>query len=98
MNIQNKFEPCFDKVLVKGTKDKISAGGLAIPETAQVYSNMVEVVSTPDGRMPDGSTRIVKWAIGDKLMIFTERTIPISIEGEEYLVISETDIIGIFRD
>ena len=98
MNIENKFEPCFDKILVKGTKDKISAGGLEIPETAQVYSNIVEVVGLPDGTMPDGSRRNIKWGVGDRLMVFIERVIPITIDKEEYLVISEVDIIGVYRD
>lgn len=89
-----KFRPVNYNLLVKGHKEDTTKGGLYIPETAKKYTNIVDVIAVSDGVLPDGTIRNVNYAKGEKLMILTERLIPVTINEQEYLIIFESDVIG----
>jgi len=95
-----KFEPIYDRVLVKREKepDK-TAGGIFIPETAKEKPIEAVVVAIGKGRVtPEGTHLAMEVAVGDKVLYGKFGGTEVKIDGEEHLILREDEIMGIFRD
>ena len=91
------LQPMFDKVLVKPleAKEQIK-GGIIIPDTAKEKPQEGEVVSLGSGKVLDNGTKqefVVK--VGDKVLFGKYSGTDVKIEGAEYLIMREEDILGI---
>jgi len=92
-----KFRPLYDRILVKRTEqeDK-TAGGIFIPETAKEKPIQGKVVAIGKGKMQeDGSVRPLDVKQGDTILFGKYSGTDIKIEGEEYLIMREDDVLGI---
>ena len=92
------FKPLHDRVLVRRTEsEEKTKGGLIIPDSAKEKPSEGEVVSCGEGARKD-SGELIAMAVkaGDKVLfnegygVKTEK-----IDGEEYLIMSESDILAI---
>jgi len=91
------IKPLGQRVLVKRLEaEAISAGGIVLPDTAKEKPQEAEVISLGTGGKDDNGNAIeftVK--VGDKVLISKYGGTEVKIEGTEYLIINENDILGI---
>ena len=91
------FTPLHDRVLVRRVEsDEKTAGGLIIPDSAKEKPAEGEVVSVGAGtRDEDGERIALDVKAGDKILFGKWSGTEISLEGEELLIMKESDIMGI---
>ena len=92
------IKPLADNVVVKpATQEEVTKSGIVLPSTAlKEKSEQGEIVAVGSGRIMDnGSKKEMSVKIGDKIMFKKYSPDEIEIEGEEYLIISESDILAI---
>jgi len=92
-----KFRPLHDRVLVRrANNDEKTSGGIIIPDTAQEKPMEGEVVAVGTGHMNDnGEVRPLDVKSGDKVIFSKWAGTEVAIDGEELMVMKESDIIGI---
>ena len=92
-----KFTPLHDKVLVKRTEEEEkSAGGIVLPGSATEKPSQGEVVAVGPGKKSEnGDVSPVGVAVGDTVIFGQYGGNEIKIDGDEYLILSESDIFGI---
>jgi chaperonin GroES len=87
-----KFSPIADRVLVKpAAPEEKTASGLFIPDTAKEKPQRGEIVAVGPGKKDEPST--VK--VGDIVLYGKYSGTEISIEGEDYLMMKESDLFGV---
>ena len=89
--------PLHDRVLVRRTEgDEKTAGGLYIPESAKEKPSEGEVISTgPGARKDNGELIAMDIKAGDKVLFGKWNGTEITDDGEELLMMKESDIMGI---
>ena len=92
-----KFTPLHDKVLVKRTEEEEkSAGGIVLPGSATEKPSQGEVIAVGPGKKSEnGDVSPVGVAVGDTVIFGQYGGNEIKIDGEEYLILSESDIYGV---
>ena len=91
------FKPLHDRVLVRRTEgDEKTAGGLIIPDSAKEKPAEGEVVSCGDGARKD-SGELIDMAVsaGDKALFGKWSGTEVTVDGEELLIMKESDILGV---
>lgn len=91
------FRPLHDRVLVRRTdSDEVSAGGIIIPDTAREKPMEGEVIAVGPGARDDrGAVQPLDVAEGDRVLFGKWSGTEIRIDGEELLVMKESDIMGV---
>lgn len=92
-----KFRPLHDRVLVKRIEqDNKTAGGIIIPDTAKEKPMEGEVLACGTGlRAEDGNVVPLDVKQGDRVLFTKWAGTEVTINGEELLVMKESDIVGI---
>ena len=92
-----KFTPLHDKVLVKRTEEEEkSAGGIVLPGSATEKPSQGEVISVGPGKKSEnGDVSPVGVEVGDIVIFGQYGGNEIKIDGDEYLILSESDIFGV---
>ena len=92
-----KVTPLHDKVLVKRTEEEEkSAGGIVLPGSATEKPSQGEVVAVGPGKKSEnGDVSPVGVAVGDTVIFGQYGGNEIKIDGDEYLILSESDIFGV---
>ena len=92
-----KFKPLHDKVLVKRTEEEEkSAGGIVLPGSATEKPSQGEVVAVGPGKKSEnGDVSPVGVAVGDTVIFGQYGGNEIKIDGDEYLILGESDIFGV---
>ena len=91
------FQPLHDRVLLRrvGEEEK-SAGGIIIPDTAQEKPSEGIVVAVGSGvRADDGGVRKLDVKAGDRVLFGKFGGTDVKADGEDLLILRETDILGI---
>ncbi|MFO1131176.1 MAG: co-chaperone GroES [Hyphomicrobiales bacterium] len=92
-----KFRPLHDRVVVKRVEeDTKTKGGIIIPETAQEKPMQGEIIAVGPGAR-DESGKIVALDVkkGDRVLFGKWSGTEVKIDGTEYLIMKESDIMGI---
>ncbi|MBV9045313.1 MAG: co-chaperone GroES [Alphaproteobacteria bacterium] len=94
-----KFRPLGDRVVVRRVKeDTKTAGGIIIPETAQEKPQEGEVVSVGPGALDENGKRVVPEVKSGDFVLFGKWSgTEVKIDGEELLIMKESDIMGIIE-
>lgn len=96
-NIMANIKPLGQRVLVKRLEaEAVSAGGIIVPDTAKEKPQEAEVLSLGTGGKDDNGKAIdftVK--VGDKVLISKYGGTEVKLDGQEVLIINESDILGI---
>ena len=95
-----KFKPLYDRVLLRRLEsDNKTAGGIIIPDTAKEKPAQGEVVAVGTGTR-DEAGKLIPLAVqeGDIVMFSKWSGTEINVNGEELLVVKESDIMGIICD
>lgn len=91
-----RIRPLGDRVVVKVVKQEKTAGGIVLPDTAQEKPQMGEVIAVGPGRILDNGERSkMDVAAGNKVLFAKYSGTEVKLDGEEYLLINEKDILGI---
>jgi chaperonin GroES len=92
-----KLKPLADRVVIKPSPaDEKSKGGIILPDTAKEKPVVGEVVAVGPGRVSDDGKKILpEVTVGDKVLYGKYSGTEVTIEGDEYLIMRETDIFAI---
>ena len=92
-----KFRPLHDNVLVKRLEPSEEQwGGIIIPDTAKEKPQEGNVLAVGPGKLQDdGTRRAVGVAVGNKVLFGKYAGTEITIDGEELLVMRESDLLGV---
>lgn len=93
------FKPLHDRVLVRRTEgDEKTAGGLIIPDSAKEKPSEGEIVAAGPGARKD-SGELIEMGVkaGDKVLFGKWSGTEVTIDGEELLMMKESDIMGLIE-
>jgi chaperonin GroES len=95
-----KFRPLHDRVVVKGIEgEEKTAGGIIIPDTAKEKPQQGEVVSVgPGGRDESGKLIPIDVKPGDRVLFGKWSGTEVKLDGVEYLIMKESDIMGVIDE
>jgi chaperonin GroES len=95
MNIQ----PLQDRVLVKPLEQQeVKKGGIIIPDTAKEKPQEGEIMAAGPGRISDEGKKIdMGIKVGDKVLYGKYSGTEVSVEGGEYLIMRESDILAVLK-
>jgi chaperonin GroES len=95
-----KFRPLHDRVVVKRIEsDEKTAGGIIIPDTAKEKPQQGEVIAVgPGGRDESGKLIPIDVKAGDTVLFGKWSGTEVKIDGVEYLIMKESDIMGVMED
>jgi chaperonin GroES len=91
------FRPLHDRVVVRRVdSEEKTAGGIIIPDTAQEKPSEGEVVAVgPGARAEDGSITPMDVKAGDSVLFGKWSGTEVTIDGEDLLIMKESDIMGV---
>ncbi len=92
-----KIRPLHDRVVVKRIEEeRKSAGGIVIPDNAAEKPDQGEIVAVGNGKiLEDGKVRPLDVKVGDRVLFGKYSGSTVKMEGTEYLVMREDDIMGV---
>jgi len=95
--MMTKIRPLHDRVVVKRLEEeRKSAGGIVIPDNATEKPDQGEVVAVGNGKiLEDGKIRPLDVKVGDRILFGKYSGQAAKVEGTEYLVMREDDIMGV---
>jgi len=93
------LRPLHDRVIIKRLEEeKISAGGIVIPDTAAEKPIRGEVVAAGNGKiLEDGKVRPIAVKKGDKVLFGKYSGTEVKVDGQELLVMREEDILAVIE-
>lgn len=91
------IRPLHDRVLIKRLEEeKTSPGGIVIPDSATEKPIMGQIIAAGNGKILDnGEVRPLDVKTGDKVLFGKYSGTEVKIEGEEYIVMREDDVMGV---
>ena len=95
-----KFRPLHDRVVVRRIEsDARTAGGIIIPDTAKEKPQQGKVVAIgPGGRDEAGKLIPIDVKVGDRVLFGKWSGTEVKIDGVEYLIMKESDIMGVLTE
>jgi len=92
-----KIRPLQDRVIVKRLEEaRKTASGIVIPDAAAEKPDQGEVIAVGNGKvLEDGKVRPLDVKVGDRVLFGKYSGQAVKIEGTEYLVMREEDIMGV---
>ena len=95
-----KFRPLHDRVVLKRIEaESKSSGGIIIPDTAKEKPQQGEVVAVgPGGRDEAGKLIPIDLKAGDRVLFGKWSGTEVKIDGVEYLIMKESDVMGVLTD
>lgn len=92
-----KIKPLQDRIIVQRVEEKTTTkGGIIIPDTAKEKPAEGKVVAVGPGKVADDGKKIpLEVKKGDRVLFGKYAGTEVQIEGEEYLIMREDDVLGI---
>lgn len=94
------IKPLHDRVIIRRIEDNVNqtAGGLFIPDTAKEKPQEGEVIAAGEGKYKeDGTRQTLDVKAGDRVLFGKYSGSEIKLDGEEYLIMREDEILGIIN-
>ena len=92
------IKPLHDRVILRRIEDNVNqtAGGLFIPDTAKEKPQEGEVIAVGEGKYKeDGTRQTLDVKTGDRVLFGKYSGSEIKLDGEEFLILREDEILGI---
>jgi chaperonin GroES len=94
-----KIKPLFDKVVIKRIEaQETTKAGILLPGSAQEKPQMSEVVAVGPGGMVDGKEIVMTLSVGDRVIVGKYSGTEVKLDGVEYMVVSQSDILAVIED
>ena len=92
-----KLRPLQDRILVQRVEEETTTkGGIIIPDTAKEKPAEGKVVAVGNGKLGDDGKRVaLEIKEGDRILFGKYAGTEVKIEGEEYLIMREDDVLGV---
>jgi chaperonin GroES len=92
-----KIRPLYDRIVVKRIEEQeTTRSGIIIPDSAQEKPQEGEVVAVGHGkRLEDGTLVALDVKVGDRILFGKYSGNDIRVDGEEYLIMREEDVLGV---
>ena len=93
------FRPLHDRVVVKRVdSDEKTAGGIIIPDSAKEKPSQGEIVAVgPGARDEDGDYIAMDLKVGDRVLFGKWSGTEVTLDGQDLLIMKETDIMGVIE-
>jgi chaperonin GroES len=94
-----KLRPLQDRIVVKRVAEETTTkGGIIIPDTAKEKPAEGKVISVGNGKVADDGKRIaLEIKTGDRILFGKYSGTEVKIEGEEFLIMREDDVLGVIE-
>jgi chaperonin GroES len=94
-----KFRPLHDRVLVRRVEEATkTAGGIIIPDTATEKPQEGEIIAVGNGAIGDDNERVaLDVKVGDRVLFGKWGGTEVKVDGEDLLIMKESDIMGIIE-
>jgi chaperonin GroES len=94
-----KLRPLQDRILVQRVEEETKTkGGIIIPDTAKEKPAEGKVVAVGSGKVGDDGTRVaLEIKVDDRILFGKYSGTEVKIEGEEYLIMREDDVLGVIE-
>ena len=95
-----KIRPLHDRILVtRLEEEEKTKGGIIIPDSAKEKPAEGKVISAGNGKiLENGETKALDVKEGDRILFSKYSGTEVKIDGEEYLIMREDDVLGIIED
>lgn len=91
-----KLKPLFDRVILsQQSSPEKTQSGLMLPTASQEKSQIATVVAVGDGGLVDGKEVAMKLKVGDKVLYTKYAGSEFKVDGEEYIILKQTDVLAI---
>jgi chaperonin GroES len=93
---KTRLDPLGDRIVITPLKqEEMTASGLVIPDTVKEKPQQGEVVAVGPGRLDDDGKRVpMDVAVGDRILYAKYTGTEIKLDGEEYIVLNEKDVLA----
>jgi chaperonin GroES len=94
-----KFRPLHDRVVVRRLEGETkTSGGIIIPDTAKEKPSEGEIIAVgPGGRDESGKLIPIDLKVGDRILFGKWSGTEVKIDGEELLIMKESDVMGVIE-
>lgn len=94
-----KIRPLQDRILVKRlNEEEKTKGGIIIPDTAKEKPQEGEVIAIGNGKILDNGTKVtLEVKVGDRILFSKYSGSEVKIEGEEFTIMREDDVLGVIQ-
>ena len=98
-DVTMKIRPLFDKVVLKKLpSQETTKAGIILPDSAQEKPQMSTVVAVGPGGLVDGKETVMTLKVGDNVITGKYCGTEIKLDGEEYVVVSQSDVFAVVED
>jgi chaperonin GroES len=92
------LKPLGDRLIVRAVEEEATtASGIVLPDTAKEKPQKGEVVAVGDGPIEDGKRRALDVSAGDEVLYSKYGGTEIKVDGEDLLVLRESDVLALFE-
>lgn len=93
------LKPLGDHIIVKTlTVEETTKGGIVLPDTAKEKPQQAEVIAVGPGKLTESGKRIeMELKKGDRVVFSKYGGTEISVDGEDYLILSERDVLAVIE-
>ncbi|ACA60499.1 co-chaperone GroES [Candidatus Desulforudis audaxviator] len=93
------IRPLGERVVIKPLPlEEVTKGGIVLPDTAKEKPQKGEVVAVGPGRLLDNGQRVaIDLKVGDQVLYSKYAGNEVKIDGEEYLILRENDVLGVLE-
>jgi chaperonin GroES len=96
--VATKIAPLADRVVIKPLEEtETMRGGLYIPDTAKEKPQQGEIVAVGPGRTEEGKRIAVEVKVGDKVLYGKYSGTEVTVEGDQYLILRESDVLAVIN-
>lgn len=94
-----KLRPLLDKVVLKKVEvSETTKTGIFLPGSAQEKPQMSEIVAVGPGGLIDGKEVVMTLKVGDKVITGKYSGTEVKLDGTEYTIVSQSDILAVVED
>jgi len=94
-----KIRPIGDRILIKfKEREEVTKSGIVLPDTVKEKPQIAEVIEVGPGGIVDGEKVEMVVKKGDKVIVSKYAGTEIKIDGEEYTIIRQDDVLAIIED
>ncbi|TMC15578.1 MAG: co-chaperone GroES [Chloroflexi bacterium] len=95
--VRVKLQPLGDRLVVKAlAREAVTKSGIVLPDTAKEKPQEGEVLAIGSGKVLDNGKRTtLEMKVGDRVLFAKYAGTEVKLDGEEYLILRESDIMGV---